>query len=447
MKLTPVLLVFFCFSQKAMSQNTLVDKIIAKVDKYIILKSEVEFGYQQLLNSGASPDNTKKCDVLERLVMNKMLLAKAAIDSIEVESSIVDGELNRRMKYFITQAGGEAKLKAHLGKSANELKVELRDQVKEQLTLQRAQLDITERITVTPTEVKAFFERSKDSIPLLPSEVEVAQVVLYPKINKEVKNNTKKKLFAIRERIIRGEKFEKLAKEYSEDLASRVQGGLLGWSNRGELVPEYEATALNLAINEISDPVETEYGIHIIQLLDRRGNKFKSRHILLRLRSDDLDIANTAYTLDSLRSLILLDSLSFENVARAYSEDNLTKGNGGFFRDPNTSSSLIPTDILDPDVFFIVDTMQVGRISAPLEFRAEDGRKALRMVYYKSFQEAHLPSLKIDFQKIARFALERKKNVAIFGVIREMADKLYISIDPEYKQCTISQKIRSYKPE
>jgi peptidyl-prolyl cis-trans isomerase SurA len=353
--------------------------------------------------------------VLETLIINKLLLAKAAIDSVTVDKASVDEQMDRRMAYFIEQVGGDvSQLEAHFNKSIDDLKNDLRKSVREQMITQKMQETITSSIKVTPSEVKKFFAGiPTDSLPLIPTEVEVAQIVRIPQVGKDQKAMAKAKLEEIKNRVLRGEDFCKMAQLYSEDPGSAKNCGELGWFKRGELVPPFEAAALKLKPGEYSDIIESEFGFHFIQLIERRANEYNSRHILIKPNSSTKDVGEAEHFLDSIRTLIMKDSLTFEKAANEFSEDRETKTNGGYFSDPETGSTKIPFGTLGDlygVLFFIVDTMQVGHISTPLPFRMRDETEAVRIIYLKSRTVPHILNLKDDYQKIAKAALMEKKD-------------------------------------
>jgi peptidyl-prolyl cis-trans isomerase SurA len=422
------------------STAQVLDKIIVKVDNEIILKSELEMNYLQVLaNQEYINDASKlKCHVLETLIINKLLLAKAEIDSVTVEKAQVDEQLDRRMAYFISQIGSEEKLVAMYNKSIDELKKELRPQIKEQLIIQKMQDNITRDMKITPGEVKKFFnEIPKDSLPYFSTEAEVGQIVVMPKISKEKKNQTREQLELIKAKIQDGGDFCKLAEIFSEDPGSARNCGELGFFKKGELVPEYEGAALKLKPGELSGIVESEYGFHLIQMIARRGNEFNTRHILIKPTSSSEDMAAAVNFLDSLRTAILNDSITFEKAANKFSEDKMTNSSGGLFIDPETGSTHIPMEKLDPVIFFMVDTMKVGSISKPIPFKTEDGTDAVKIVYYKSKTPPHQANLEDDYQKIQKAALAEKKNNAINKWFDQNKGEVYIDIDEEYKDCEL----------
>ncbi|MBX2842857.1 MAG: peptidylprolyl isomerase [Flammeovirgaceae bacterium] len=422
--------------------GVIVDKIIAKVDNYIVLKSELENAYLGQIANGGTPGPNARCQILQQLIVNKILVAKAEIDSILVEDAMVDGELDRRMQYFILQAGSEEKLEKTLGKKVSELRDELKDQVWEQLTAQRMQQEITSGVSVTPAQVKKFYNRlPKDSIPFLSAEVKVGQIVKFPEVSKAEKDKTKQALLELKTRIESGEEFGELARTFSEDYGSAKTGGDLGWHGRGELVPEFEATALRIEPNEIADPIESEFGFHLIQLLERRGNQFRARHILMRPKSNSNDMTQAISLLDSVRNLIVQDSMTFENAAKEFSDDQATRANAGFFKDQRTGSSIVSTESLDPVIFFTVDTMKVGTLSQPMAFRTEDGKNAVRMLYYEKYTPPHFANLKEDYQKMYVASLNGKKAEVLDKWLKTAKREVFIDIDQEYNQCNIKDEL------
>jgi peptidyl-prolyl cis-trans isomerase SurA len=424
-------------------QGVTIDKIIVKVDNYIILQSDLEASYLQYLSDGRPASADAKCQILQGLVVNKVLAAKAEIDSVIVEDKRVDSELDRRMQYMASQFGSEKKIEEAYGKSIDALKTELRKSLKEQLTVQQMQDEITKGIKITPNEVKRFYNSiPKDSIPYFPTEVEVGQIVKIGSVSKTQKTQTKEKLEEIRTRIVNGEDFETLAKTYSDDLGSARQGGNLGYAKRGQMVADFEAAALKLKKNDISPVIESEYGFHIIQLLDRRGDEYNARHILIRPSYADVDLTEATAYLDSLRSRILADSISFEKAAKEYSDDKNSATNGGILTDPNSGSSKIFAENLDPVIYLTVDTMQVGHISKPVAYRTDDGKSAMRILYYKSKIAPHYANLTDDWQKIYNAALGEKKNKILNEWFEKSKGEVYISIDDDYKDCKLMQGIQ-----
>jgi peptidyl-prolyl cis-trans isomerase SurA len=420
------------------NEGFVVDKIIGKVDNYIVLKSELDKAYLDYVANGGQGGDQTRCQFLALLIRNKLMMAKAEIDSIVVSDDEVDQNTDRRMSMIMAQyQGSEQELESKFGKSFEQIKLELRDQIREQMVVGEMERTITKDLTVTPSEVKRFFNRiPADSLPFFSADIEVAQIVRNAKISEKQKEETKRQLIEIRNRILMGEDFGTLAKKYSADPTVASNNGLMSWMGRGQLVPEYEATAFKLKVNEISMPVETEYGFHIIQLLGRRGNEYNSQHILMSPAPSPEDIQQASKYLDSIRTIIIRDSVAFHKMAKEHSDDMITKSNGGFFSD-DTGGTRISVDEIDPAVFFAIDSMKVGAISKPLIYRNDQGKEAVRILFYKSRMPPHQASLKDDWNKIQTATLNQKKNKILAKWFDKARKDVFISIDPAYNFCGI----------
>jgi peptidyl-prolyl cis-trans isomerase SurA len=417
-------------------QGFVVDKIIAKVDNYIVIKSELERAYQDYLTNGGTPSAQAKCQYFAMLVRNKLMMAKAEIDSVLVLDAEVDLNTENRMQMILAQSGLTAgELEALYGKTMEQMQLELREQIREQMVVSKMEQTMTADVAVTPAEVKRFFNKiPKDSLPYFSASVEVGQIVRIAKISDEQENETKAKLIDIRNRILGGEDFSKLAKEYSDDPSVISNGGEMGWSGRGRMVPEYEATAFKLKPGEISMPFRSQFGFHIMQLIERRGNEYQTRHILMSPEPSESDLADAEHFLDSIRSLILHDSIKFQNAAKEFSDDVQTKGNGGFFSDPDGGVRL-QVDELDPIIFFKIDSMQVGDISGPIAYRTDEGKSAARILFYKSRIPPHQASLEDDWTKIYAATLNEKKDRILQKWFQKARGDVFINLDPAYDNC------------
>jgi peptidyl-prolyl cis-trans isomerase SurA len=420
----------------AYGQGKSIDRIVAKVDNYVVLRSEVEALFSDMQAGGTR--GADRCGALQQLIIQKVLVAKAEIDSVMVEDKEIEDQLNRRMDYMIrTQFGSEQKLLEAYGKSVESLKSELRPQVREQLVAQKMQETITGKIKITPSQVKRFYNSlPKDSIPYFPTEVEVGQIVKIAKVGKDQKNEVRAQLNKIRERALAGEDFAELAKQYSQDPGSAQFGGNLGVAKRGTMVPEFEAMAFKLKKEEISPVFETEYGFHVLQLMDRKGEEYTARHILIRPGYSTGDLQDAERYLDSLRNRIVQDTITFEKAAKEYSEDKLTASSGGMIMDQSGSTKIF-TEALDPVVFFTIDSMQVGNISKPIAYRTDDGKSAMRILYYKSKIAPHQANLEDDWQKIYDAALNERKNKELSEWFAKAKDEVFINIDEEFENCRI----------
>lgn len=418
-------------------QGISLNKVIAKVDNYYVLRSDLEESIQSYV--GQNQPAPPRCQVLESLVINKMMLAKAEIDSVVVEEKMVDSQLDSRMSYMIQQFGSEKNIVEAYGKSLELLKSELRQQVKDQLIVQKMQQKITSDIKVTPREVKKFFDGiPKDSLPYMPAEVEIGQIVRFAKATKEQKDVLKQRLLDIKKRVQDGEDFAKLAKEFSEDIGSAERGGDLGFAKRGAMVAPFEGAALKLKPNEMSDVVESEFGFHLIQLIESRGAEYHARHILLRPDYNRLDLNEPTRFLDSLRTLIVADTLKFAKAAKDFSEDKTSADAGGLIRDPQSGSSRLAMDgTMEYALYTMLDTMTVGSVSKPLPYRTEDGKSAMRILYFKTKTPPHTANYTLDFEKLQNIVTANKKNRAIDDWFRKSVSDVYITVDPEFNSCRV----------
>ncbi|WP_276497817.1 peptidylprolyl isomerase [Pontibacter litorisediminis] len=414
-----------------------VDGIIAKVDNHVILRSDLEFGYlQYLTQSKQQPSPDLKCQIFTSLLQDKLLLARAEVDSITVEEAMVTSELNDRINYLASQVGGTERLEQYYNKSLRQLKDELRKTVREQMVMERMQREITGKVSVTPKEIKRYFNNiPKDSLPYFSTEVEIGQIVLHAEIGREQKQAARQQLEELRKRILAGEDFAALARQYSQDPASAQDGGELGFFKKKELVPEYEAAALRLEPGGLSNVIESQFGFHLIQLIERRGQEFNTRHILIKPATATVDIKAAVTELDSIRTLIENDSISFAKAAKEYSDDTNTKDNGGMLTSRATGTTYIPMDQVDPAIFFVIDTLQVGEISKPVAFTTPDGKDAVRILYLKSKTAPHLANLTDDYQKIANAALSEKRSKAVNEWFKKNINTVYIEVDPELQDC------------
>lgn len=426
------------FTGFAQSNPKVLDKIVARVDNHYILKSEIEelrFNYES--NNQKAPD---ECQLLESLIINKMLLAKAEIDSVKVDDAEVEGEMSNRMKFMMQRFGSEKNLVEAYGKSIDALKNELRQQMKDQLTIQTMQQNISGNVKITPSEVRKFFNSiPKDSLPFIPAQVVVGHIVRTAKVTQEQKDKLRNQLIDFRKRILAGEDFATLAQIYSDDVESAKVGGDLGFAGRGMMVPEFEGAALALQPNEISEPIESKFGFHLIQLLATRGAEYHSRHILLRPDyNKGTDVTEATRHLDSLRTLIVSDSLKFSIAAKDNSQDDISAESGGILTNPETGTNTMSLDAsMDPALYFVLDTMQVGDISPPIQYRTDDGATAMRIVWYKEKKEAHIANLEDDYERIAQIVLANKKNNALEEWFLKAQGDVFISLDPEFQHCKV----------
>ena len=433
------LLIFFpvIISELRGQSGVVVDEIIGRVDDYIVLRSELESTYLDILSRGERISGNTKCAVLKDLITTKLLVAKAEIDSVLVDDSQVDQELNSRMALIINQIGSEEEIERYYNKTIAEFKRELFDDIKEQLVARKMRQEVLNEIEVSPEEVKDFYDGiPRDSLPYFSTQVKVSQIVKSPEVGREQKEKVRNELISIRDRILNGESFEILATLYSQDPGSAQNGGNLGFVGRGAFQPEFEAEVFRLKPGEISMPIETQFGYHIIQLIEKRGNLFNSRHILLQPDFSDEDVAKTIKFLDSLKEVAYSDSVTFEELAREYSDDKFTSSFGGYFTDAMGGENVLVEE-LDPVIFFTIDTMDVGDISVPFESRTDDGKLAYKLIYYKEKIPPHLGNLESDYQRFRTFSLNKKQNEELNEWFEDAKQEVFIKIDSEYDPCEI----------
>lgn len=418
------------------AQDTLtIDKVVAVVGKHTILYSEVENQRLQYQSQGYASKNMR-CEIFEDQLFQKLLINQAAIDSVEVTDKEIDGELERRMSYFVSQIGSEEKLEEFYSKSIAEIKQDMRKIVADQLITQRMQQEITGDLKVTPSEVRKFFkDLPQDSLPYINAEMEMEQIVLYPKIEDSEIKLIKEKLKKYKERVTNGDSFSTLAVLYSEDPGSASNGGDLGFLGRGDLVEEFAAAAFNLDEGEISRVVKTDFGYHIIQMLEKKGEKVRCRHILLKPKVSPLKMIEAKNKLDSIKNEVLNDTLTFKDAVLRYSQDKNTRANGGLVYNPMTGSSKFEISEIDPATYYVVKNLEVGEISKPVESVDENGKQIYKIVRLKSKTEPHQANLKDDYQRIQEFALEKKRMEFIDEWVEKKVESTYIRIDEDFRKC------------
>ncbi|MBO3699718.1 peptidylprolyl isomerase [Roseivirga sp. E12] len=419
-------------------EGQVVDKIIAKVDDKIILKSELESAYIQFLTSpqAQSFQGDAKCVLLQSFVESKVMLIMSEIDSVEVGESRLDYEIRSRGQQIIQRFGSEEAIQQAYGKSLDQIMNELRPSIEEQIRIEEQENNILADITVTPKEVRKFYNRfPQDSLPLYSMEYEIGVIVKEPDVSDAEKERVKKVLLDIRERALNGESFEILATFNSEGPSAK-DGGNLGFASRGTMDPAYEAGALSLKPGEISMPVESSFGIHLIQLVEKRGNEYQTRHIIMSPKPNEDDLAKASSILEDLRNKILTDSISFEQAAQLVSDDESTKVNGGFYAD-QFGSLRIPANSLEPELFFEIDKMKEGDISMPQLIEVGTDAKVARIIYYKKKLPPHRANLTDDYEKLKAATTQMKKSLKRAEYIKEKMQEVYLEIDPVFNRCGI----------
>ena len=426
-------------SQVARAQKVALDKVVAVVGNAIILKSDLEMQYAQYLAQGNPANENLKCYFLQQLLTQKLLSQQAIIDSVTVTEEQVDDEINRRMRTMISRAGGQERLEQFLNRSLIQYKDEIRPDIREQLVANKMQGTISEKVSVSPDDVKKYFEHiPKDSLPSFNTEVEVGAVVLYPKLTKKEKEAYRDRVEALRLRIKGGEDFGTLSRLYSQDLGSATEGGDLGFMDRTMLVKEFAANAFKIKPGEMSQVFETEYGFHVLKVMERRGEQVRAQHILIKTEPTPASLERCKALADSVFNLVSTKKLDFSAAASLHSDDNDTKFNGGMMlnaENVQSRSTFIPTDKLDPALFLTIDTMKVGTISNPSSFASPAGQQGYRFVFLKSRIGPHKASLEQDYPKIKDAAYEDEVNKVVSAWFEKRRKSTFIKIDPEYAIC------------
>ncbi len=441
-------LLFVCILASAQKYNV-VDKSIAVVGNELITIGNLEQEVQMMnaQNPGRSSDRNQRCEILEQMLESKIYLMQARVDSLTLNSDMVESSLSQRMDQVRTQLGGDEEVEKYFGKPMYKIRMEWHQQLEDMNLIQQEQQTIASKVPeITPSDVKAYTDTvSKDDLPIVPITYQLSQIVIYP--DREAANiAVKEKLLSLRERILNGEKFATLARIYSEDPGSARRGGELGMASKSLFWPVFSDAAMALKPGIISQIVETPDGFHIIEVLEKRGDMFNARHILMKPQYTDTDRTTAFHKLDSIRTEIMNNAVTFPLAARFYSEDNSTKTNGGQMADPNTGSSYYIIDQLKPVEYSAIEGLKEGEISEPIESTDNDGRQNASHDYvdgktcYKIIRvdkiiPAHTATVENDFSQLegqVRYKLQMK---AIDAFLNDKIKTTYVTIDPMFREC------------
>ena len=424
----------FLMMPQLLSAQVTVEGIVAIVGNNVVLKSDIEQQILQYQAQGLEVDSAMRTQVFEDLLFQKLMLHKAELDSVEVTENEVINEIDSRLNNFIMQLGGEEQLEEYFDKKIYEIKDEMYEPIEQSLIIQRVRYDITSSVDVTPAEVKVHFVSfDVDSLPEINETVEVAQILKLPPASESAIKETKNKLEKLKERVLKGESFATLAILYSEDPGSSRNGGLYTGIKRGMFVKEFEAVMFSLEDGEISGVFETEYGYHIVQMEERRGDELDVRHILMSPKISAIDLNNANNILIAVRDSVLDGDLTFEMAATRHSDDKMTKFNGGKLINMNTGTSTFELHELENAVKVAVEQIEIGEISEPSYIKMEDGKEAYRLFMLLNKVEAHTANFKDDYKMIRDLALEHKKDETISEWINTSLLKTYVRIEEEYK--------------
>jgi len=421
----------------------LVDKTVAVVGNEMISLSDIESEVTMARAQGQSSDRNMRCELLENVMMNKLFLMQARLDSLEINSDVVESELQNRLDQVRTSLGGDDKVEEYFGKPLYRLRMEWRETFQDQSLTQQEKQKIAGRVPeITPYDVRQYLDTANvDDLPLVPIKYQLSQICLYP--DREAANlAVKERLLSIRERIINGERFATLARLYSEDPGSARRGGELGLASKSIFWPAFSDAAMSLKPGTISQIVETPDGFHIIEVLEKSGDMFNARHILLKPQYTDEDREKAFKTLDSLKTEIAAKAITFELAARFYSEDLPTKTNGGQMADPYTGSSYFEIDQMKPQDYIAVQDLKEGEISDPVESLDNEGRSGntiYKILRVDKIIPAHPATYENDFTQLADEVRTERQNREIDKFIDEKIKSTYIVIDPLFADCDFSR--------
>jgi peptidyl-prolyl cis-trans isomerase SurA len=434
------------------AQNA-VDEVIWVVGDEPILKSDVEVTRIQAAMEGMRWDRNPDCAIPEQIAVQKLFLHQAAIDSVQATEAEISSQVEARLEYMISQIGSREKLEEYRKQSMSQIRASMHDELRDQIMIQRMKQKLSEKVTATPAEVRRFFkDLPQDSIPYVPTEVEVQIITHTPRITPEELNRVKDQLRDYTDRVTRGEtSFQTLARLYSQDPGSARLGGELDYTGRGTLDPAFAAVAFNLTDpKKISKIVESEFGFHIIQLVDKRGDKIKVRHILLKPEVSDSAVTASLNLLDTianeiragvvppvLQGVLTADKYTFEDAVSFFSDDKDTRNNRGLManRSERGQTSRFQLKDLPSEVARVVDTMKVGQISAPFTMINARGKTVCVIAKLKNRIEGHKATITEDFQVMQEVVLEKRREEALHKWVTEKIKSTYVRINDEYRDC------------
>lgn len=451
-------LVVICGSVIAASAQTkkvVADKIVGQVGDRIILHSDVKNALDDLKRRAASSGQENvvlptECQVMEGQLIRKALVLQAQKDSLHVNEDELDGELDNRLRYYIQQFGSKEVLEEIEGKTVYQIKEDFRESLREQKLADQMQSKIVETIKITPTEVKTFYNKiNKDSLPFYESEIEISQIVVHPKANKDVEEYVAKQMLDYKKQAeaLGPKKFDQLAKSYSEDPGVKENGGqyTLNRNDKNMWDPTFLKTAFSLKEGQISSPVKSKFGLHIIMMVSRAGDEAIVKHILRIPPVTEEEIKETKLMLDSIRKKLVDGSLTFGAAVSKYSDDDQSKFSAGAIsgRDANGApTTFLAIDQLDKDVVLLLKDLKPGQYSAPQVLKDDRGAQIVRLVYLRNRTEPHRENLKEDYDRIAKRALEEKKASTLEKWFKEHIPTYFVSIDKEYSSCSSLEEWR-----
>ncbi len=423
-----------------------LDRIVAIFGDEVILQSDVDNQFNYLKINGEKDDGSLKCRVLENLIISKLMLDKARQDSLVISDIQVEAELDGRMQSVLKQID-EAEFEDIYGKTIPQFRADIKEEIRDELLVNQMRQQILNEADITPKEVKRFFRSlDKDSVGLLPAEVQVNHIVIKPPMSEESITAAKAKLRELRSQALNGQDFGKLAANHTQEPGGKQRRGDLGWFGRGQMVPAFEEIAYQMREGDVSEPFRSEFGMHIIKLHERRGEMLHASHVLMRLSPSTNGDSIAMDSLRQIKKLIDQDSLTFEQAAIRFSQDQRTSHCGGCITNQQTGETRIPMDALDAELYFKIDEMKEGEISDPMELRQPDGSKAFHIIYLKKKIPPHDPNLQDDYQKIRDAALQAKQAEKFERWLESARKNIYIDIKPTECQNALQSWVEASTP-
>jgi len=413
---------------------------VAIVGSKHIKQSDIEGLYLQQRLRGVPAQSDLKCSIFEELLIQKLLMNQAEVDSIIVEPSEVDMQMNRRLDEIIRRVGSQEHLEKAFNKSIYEIRDDLRIMTHEHLVSERMRSTITENVRITPSEVRSFYNRiPRDSVPFINGQVQVAQIVMYPPYSDDVISELRQNLLEMRRRVIEGERFSTLARMYSECVGSAMRGGDMDFISRGEVDPEFAKAAWSLKNpGDVSRIVVSKFGYHIIQLEERRGDQVRVRHILMTPKPNPEAVTTVTGRLDTIARFVRKDSLNWNVAVSRFSQDENTRFNSGLMINPRDHSTLFEMDQLEKADFDVIKNLKIGEISAPFESRDERNRIVYKVVKLVNQSDPRRANLREDYAFLQEYALHEKMHNTIMDWVNEKIETSYIYINDGIKRCGLS---------
>jgi peptidyl-prolyl cis-trans isomerase SurA len=444
---TVIGLLFIATIANAQPQKVVADKVMAVVGDRPILYSDIMNSILDAKRQGQEVPDDAECMLLEQALISKVLMLQAEKDSLPVTDEEVEAELEQRIRYFVGQVGTIEALEEMAGKTVYQIKDDARESVRERKLAEAMQKKIVENIKITPNEVRAFFEKiPKDSLPFFESELEIGQIISWPKPSRDLEKYIIDELNNYRRQVLnKTATFDQMAKRFSEDPGTKDRGGIFQLNRNDKNVdPVFLSTSFRLKVDSVSPPVKSKFGFHIIQLVERNGDDAVVRHILRFVPITAEEISQSKVKLDTVRTKIVSKRMEFNDAALKYSDGDDVKFNGPFFKSGD-GSTYVTIDQLDKEIVALIRTMQPGEISKPLEFTEEGSeKKGVRLVYYKSRTEPHRMNLKDDYSRISQSALDQKKQEVLQKWFKNNLPAYNIVVDEDNRSaCPNLEKILS----